>query len=147
MIPRDTDTRILKREVLAVSEWLSSDKLFHIMRDHPHHNFSILAGMFGTKKIPQINWSDIMNKYQKTDNRMYDQEFLKSYIYPAIKDNCMIHASFHGYETFSKFFPIKYQTDIKFVGEYVYQDESRSQFHINELRNALKTNVNRQYLI
>ena len=34
---RDTDTRILLREKLAVDEWLASGKTFHIMRDHPHH--------------------------------------------------------------------------------------------------------------
>jgi hypothetical protein len=50
MMSRDTDTRFLLREKLAVNEWLKSDTTFHIMRDHPHHNFCILGGMFGTKK-------------------------------------------------------------------------------------------------
>ena len=52
MMSRDTDTRFLLREKMAVDEWLKSDKLFHIMRDHPHHAYKILAGMFGTRKIP-----------------------------------------------------------------------------------------------
>jgi len=51
MISRDTDTRILLREKLAVDEWLKSDKILHIMRDHPHHNDLILGGMWGIKKI------------------------------------------------------------------------------------------------
>ena len=64
VLSRDTDTRILLREKLAVDEWIQSNQMFHIMRDHPHHNFSILAGMFGTKKIPQIpNWTNIINSY------------------------------------------------------------------------------------
>ena len=32
-------TRILPREVLAVKEWLNSDKLFYIIiSNHPYHN-------------------------------------------------------------------------------------------------------------
>ena len=50
IMSRDTDTRFTQREKLAVNEWLSTNKTFHIMRDHPHHNFCILGGMFGTKK-------------------------------------------------------------------------------------------------
>ena len=63
MMSRDTDTRFLLREQLAVKQWLQSNKIFHIMRDHPHHDFVILAGMFGTRKIPEIpSWKTIMNK-------------------------------------------------------------------------------------
>jgi hypothetical protein len=55
MMSRDCDSRITEREKLAVDEWLNSDKIFHIMRDHPHHEFRILSGMFGTRKIPNIS--------------------------------------------------------------------------------------------
>lgn len=141
ILSRDTDTRILLREKLAVDEWLSSNTLFHIMRDHPHHNFCILAGMFGTKKIPQIpNWSNIINSYNKVDNRMYDQDFLRDVIYPLIKNNSTIHSSFHKMEHHAKDFPINYCSNLRFVGEYVYHDESRSIEHINILRNNLKIN-------
>ena len=139
MMPRDADTRILHREVLAVNEWLQSDKVFHIMRDHPHHSFHILAGMFGTKKIPQIpSWTNIINSYNKIDNRMYDQNFLKDLIYPLIKNNSIIHASFNKFEPHSKNFPIKYTNQLRFVGEYVYFDESRSIEHIQILFNNIK---------
>ena len=136
MLSRDTDTRILLREKLAVDEWLNSNTLFHIMRDHPHHNFQILAGMFGTKKLSQIpSWCDTINKYNKTDNRMYDQDFLRDFIYPIIKNNSTVHASFHKKENHAKKFPINYCKDFKFVGEYVYSDESRSLEHVNILKN------------
>ena len=135
MMSRDSDTRIREREFLAVDEWLKSGKTFHIMRDHPHHDFCILAGMFGTKKIPQIpSWKNIMNNYIKTDNRMYDQNFLKGFIYPLIINKSIIHATFHKYEKHAINFPIKYCNELKFVGEYVYHDESRSQEHIDILR-------------
>ena len=37
VISRDTDSRLNEREKLAVDQWLASDKIFHIMRDHPAH--------------------------------------------------------------------------------------------------------------
>ena len=44
-----TNFRFSARESAAVSEWLSSDLPFHIMRDHNYHNSRILAGMWGAK--------------------------------------------------------------------------------------------------
>ena len=138
MMSRDTDTRFTQREILAVNEWLISINEFNIMRDHPHHYFCILGGMFGTKKIKEIpSWNSIMNTFSQTGSRMYDQDMLRDYIYPIIKDNSTIHATFHKMEPHAKDFPIKYCNELRFVGEYVYYDESRSSFHINELRNGL----------
>lgn len=139
MISRDTDTRFLEREKLAVDEWIADNTLFHIMRDHPHHGVCILAGMFGTKKIPQFpNWTTVMNLYNKTDNRMYDQDFLRDHIYPLIKNDSTIHTSFYKIEPNVKCFPINYCNDFKFVGEYVYADESRSISHINILKENIR---------
>ena len=140
MLSRDTDTRILLREKVAVNEWLNSKTLFHIMRDHPHDNFCILGGMFGAKKNPQISsWINIINLYNKNNKiRDYDQDFLRDCVYPIIKDNSTIHANFHKMELHAKKFPINYNKELCFVGEYVYYDNSRSDFHINELRNSLK---------
>ena len=49
MMSRDTDSYIFQRELDSVNVWLNSDKLFHIMRDHPQHTVEILAGMWGFK--------------------------------------------------------------------------------------------------
>jgi hypothetical protein len=43
---RDTDSRLSQREVDAVEQWIQSEKSLHIMRDHPHHNFPVMAGMW-----------------------------------------------------------------------------------------------------
>lgn len=138
---RDTDTRILLREKLAVEEWIKSGKSFHIMRDHPHHSHYILGGMFGIKKNYKIkSWVELINNYCKQNGpRNYDQDFLRDIIYPMIKDDCIIHATFHKHEgvLLCKKFPIEYDKDLKFVGEYVYANESRSQHHINELKKSL----------
>jgi hypothetical protein len=126
MLSRDTDTRILLRERFAVEEWLNSDCVFHIMRDHPHHNFHILGGMFGTRKIYGIKWIDLIEKVSQLSDRDYDQQFLANIIYPRIKDSAMIHASFHKYEGNNcRNFPIDYSPDFSFVGQYVYDNDSK----------------------
>lgn len=138
MMSRDTDTRIWLREVLAVDEWLHSDKLFHIMRDHPYHGEKILGGMFGTKKIPQISsWTDMINKYVQNGHIGYDQVFLRNFIYPIVVNDSIIHDSFFRWEAHSKPFPIPFSDNYNFVGEYVYEDESRNQTHINMVKERI----------
>jgi hypothetical protein len=106
------------------------------MRDHPHHDNHILAGMFGTKKIPEISsWKNIMNNVIQY-GKDYDQKFLRDSVYPLVKNNSTIHASFHKMEDNATKFPINYD-EFKFVGEYVYYNESRSQEHINILKESL----------
>ena len=137
MLVRDTDTRFLLREKLAVDEWLHSEKLFHIMRDHPHHNFKILGGMFGTRKLSSLkNWKNIINTYIQHGNKNYDQNFLLEHIYPLIKNDSLIHASFNKYEEHCVSFPIEYDNTFQFVGEYVYEDDKRSNSHIIDLKKA-----------
>jgi hypothetical protein len=133
MMSRDTDTRFLLREKLAVEQWINSNKSFHIMRDHPYHDAFILAGMFGTKKMSSIpSWTNMMNDFIQCPGG-YDQIFLANYIYPLIINDCMIHASFHKKEHFCLGFPIEYDEKRYFVGGYVYEDESISTFHHNLL--------------
>ncbi len=45
MMSRDSDSAIIAREQAAVSEWLASNKTFHLMRDHPlHYSFFVGCG-------------------------------------------------------------------------------------------------------
>jgi len=37
LMSRDSDSPIVTREEDAVHEWFTSDRTFHIMRDHPAH--------------------------------------------------------------------------------------------------------------
>ena len=138
MMSRDTDTRILPREKLAVEEWLQSDKLLHSMRDHPHHNYKIQGGMWGIKQNNLCNWTELIKNVNQTSARMYDQIFVSDVIYNIYKNSAIIHATFNKFEPFAKDFPIPYCQNYKFVGEYVYHDESRSDYHINELKKSLK---------
>lgn len=132
---RDVDTAILLREKLAVDEWLNSDKLLHIMRDHPWHFYPIQGGMFGVKKS-DITWKDKIDSFVQKLNYTYDQQFLQDAIYPLYKDNCIVHASFHKLEGgMCRDFPIPHEhDDYRFVGEYVYENEKRNDQNTLELK-------------
>lgn len=145
MISRDVDTQILLREKLAVDDWIKSDKLLHIMRDHPWHNYKIQAGMFGIKKSRtqdffNISWIDKIKFYCKEEGFDYDQIFLQDVIYPLYENSRMIHASFNKFEGSECIdFPILHEEDsFKFIGEYVFEDESRNSQNIAELIINLK---------
>jgi hypothetical protein len=137
MMSRDTDTRLLQREKMAVDEWLNSDFLFHIMRDHPYHDTPILGGMFGTKKMLEIDsWSRLIDVFTQRGHRDYDQTFLRDVIYPIVKDHAIIHATFYRIEPNAQYFPIEYDDQYRFVGEYIDQNDARNDHHIHDLKNA-----------
>lgn len=132
-ISRDTDTRILLREVLAVRDWIKSKKTFHIMRDSPCHYPVILGGMFGCRKINMFNMILSCEQYfTNCDND--DQTFLKDIVHPLIKDDCLIHDDIKKYEGECLDFPIKYDSNFHHVGEYVFEDEKRDIYYVNRLR-------------
>ena len=49
---RDLGNQITEREVSAVADWLSLDKGYHVMRDHPSHRKTIQGCCFGMK-VPE----------------------------------------------------------------------------------------------
>ena len=100
MISRDTDSRLNLREKEAVDEWLSSDKGFHIMRDHPAHGTEILGGMWGAKKAVLPQMKDLIAEYSKGEFWQVDQNFLREKIYPLIKNNSCVHDEFFEHKPF-----------------------------------------------
>ena len=100
-LSRDADSRITEREMKFVNEWINSDKIFHIIRDHSGHRIEILGGTFGVKvkefnKISNLKKIDhykenFYKEFNKNLDRQPDQIFLKKYIWPLIKDNHMAH--------------------------------------------------------
>lgn len=140
-IVRDADSRLSAREVAAVKEWEDEDTMVHIMRDHPHHGYRIMGGMWGAKSsISNIFDGTIreeMIKYSESpdcDNYtvretwwMKDQYFLAEKIYLQIDcvDDATIHAG-RDYmskvttwknEPSAKDFPTKRSEGKHFVGE------------------------------
>jgi hypothetical protein len=124
MLSRDTDSRISVREKLAVDEWLSSDKDFHIMRDHPYHTTEILGGMWGCRNGILNNMKNSINEYIKGDFWQVDQKFLREKIYPLVVNNSLIHDSFLNYNIKSKKFPSE-RINKEFVGDVFDENENR----------------------
>lgn len=90
-IVRDSDSRFTIREVMAINEWLQSDKKFHNIKDHPrHYDFPIMAGMFGYKG--KLHPSLLHLMYQIGLNHQYgvDQYWLR-FVYEMIKQEELLH--------------------------------------------------------
>lgn len=139
---RDTDTRILRREVLAVREWLETDKMLHIMRDSPCHYPVVLGGMFGLRTVPNFNMTLEIMAYFATHATNDDQSFLKDTVYPLVKHSCVIHDEIKLYEgNLCRKFPIKWDCEYHFVGEYRYEDESQNAYYTNIQRKFLESTL------
>jgi len=96
-ISRDCDSRITDREVLAVNEWLKSDKDFHIMRDHPYHTVPILGGMWGSRRglMNKIELSKLIENWSQFSRKGIDQDFLGKCVYPLVINKSMEHSEFN----------------------------------------------------
>lgn len=112
IIFRDTDSRLSLREKYAVDEWIKSDKTFHIMRDHPYHNFPILGGMWGYKNNNKYPMQILLESFNKTNNYGTDYKFLAEELYPLIADDKMVHDEFFDKKPFPN--PRK---ETEFVGD------------------------------
>lgn len=125
MISRDVDSRLSEREFEAVSEWLNSEKEFHIMRDHPFHGVPILGGMWGAKHNCIPDMKEKIKKYTKGNFWQVDQNFLKEIIYPEIKNRSLVHDPFFE----KKPFPSERKNLYDFVGQ-VYNEHDTPEFTI-----------------
>lgn len=131
MISRDTDSRLNIREVLAVNEWLSSDKDFHIMRDHPQHYPKILGGMFGCRNHILNKIMPEFNSYNFETAFNTDQNFLADKVYPFVieNNNAIVHDTYLSIENFKLPFP---KCNYKgFIGEII-ENIDRACLHLNE---------------
>ena len=117
---RDTDSRLSRRERLAVDEWLANDYALHIMRDHPEHSEPIMGGMWGVKSNAfmkevsekvnlseglNVKFADMMTSWQSTTKETLnakgiDQLFLRT-IYQMLRENALVHDSFPNFNSWS----------------------------------------------
>lgn len=136
-IVRDVDSRITEREQVSVFEWIESGKILHIMRDHPHHQYTILGGMWGMRNQSDLNMSQSCKDYNLSNNYNYenqwyekwwDMNFLRDIIYPKYSTDSYINSETgHQSEPWSKGFT-KEREDRKFVGE-IYLDKDKRDYH------------------
>jgi protein O-GlcNAc transferase len=91
---RDADSRITRREVRFVTEWLESGLPFHIMRDSSSHRSKIMGGMFGVRggfvSHLQKQFSEHIGKCKRYG---IDEEALAEVIYPLVREHAMYHLS------------------------------------------------------
>lgn len=121
---RDTDSRLSWREKYAVDQWLISDKTFHIMRDHPHHGFPILGGMWGYKNNAQYPMKELLTSFDVQNKYGTDYEFFIQKLYPIIGNDKVTHDPF--FERIP--FPTA-RIDKQFVGEVYDENENRFPEH------------------
>lgn len=139
MLSRDTDSRLSVREKAAVDEWLSSDKLFHIVRDHPFHDVKIMGGMWGAKRGAISEMSELINDYIKGDFWQVDQNFLATVVYPRVKEVSLVHDEFGG----GKVIPYK-RVGWEFIGDSFDKNGNRHPTYWRELKKAIKKRARKE---
>lgn len=99
-LSRDTDSRLNIREKTAVDIWEKTDKDILIIRDHRDHYHRILGGMFGVKNNALLKFKNEFEIRYHSSNMEYgdDQEFLKTIIYPKIKNRAYIFDKNHHFK-------------------------------------------------
>jgi hypothetical protein len=128
-ICRDCDSRLSDREVAAVTEWSNSDKLVHIMRDHPWHRFVMLGGMIGFKKEAFEILINSLRNFNPTNEYGTDYVFFDNVLYPQVKGLSLVHDEFFE----KKPFPTK-RKNFEFVGEVYDENDQRNQEHLSILK-------------
>ena len=90
---RDCDSVVSPREAAAVSEWLDSGLAFHAMRDWYTHTDPLLAGMWGgiAGVFPDMAGTIAGFREATPLNTNWDQFFLRDRVWPAIRDQVMVH--------------------------------------------------------
>ena len=95
---RDVDSRISLRNRRCVVEWLASEKLMSIIRDHDQGHYSrvypMLGGLWGFRGPMDEKLRDAMES-RFSDAHFADQRFLKACVWPRYKDNCCEHGIHH----------------------------------------------------
>jgi len=102
MCVRDADSRITERDRACIQDFVESDKLFHIIRDHPNHFHKIMGGMWGIKKpLLQEPLQDLFHKWRQFHSSTEfwnDMDFLRDTFYPHVLYFSMIHDELHDFE-------------------------------------------------
>ena len=95
---RDCDARLSAAEASLVDEWIASNCLFHIVRDHVLHNDLILAGLWGARANCGIDIADVISRYLKLrpgNKYGQDQVMLAEMIWPLIRSRCLVHDKYY----------------------------------------------------
>lgn len=101
---KDSDSVVTAKEVRIMQEWMTDaapGAMF--IRDHPLHVAPIMAGMFGIASTfagfltKAAERSFLTAKPQFNDPYSYDQDWLKSNVYPDLVNRAKVYTSFLFY--------------------------------------------------
>ncbi len=109
-LSRDTDGRLIHREIKAIEQWLESGKKFHIIRDHPWHNALILGGMWGARNMNLENlrlmimqWCLLyVNQEESKEKKKGPDQFFLSNMYKLVKNEVFSQDEYFTYEDLSE---------------------------------------------
>ncbi len=134
MFVRDVDSRVLKRDISTIHDFLSSDKKFHIVRDHPNHFHKIMACSFAIRKgLLAVPLKSIFDKYRLTNevNTFWnDQEFLAAVFWPVVLPYAMIHDDLQNFEPYSMKTPFREHIgdSLHFIGQVYEFDDAGNEY-------------------
>ena len=135
---RDIDSRISRREKLAVDEWIASGKQFHLMRDHPSHsNYAMIGGMWGGTHDAIPNMKSLLLNNTRKHSFLEDMNFLNTMVWTKVKSSVFQHDSFScgRYGAYNPF-PTS-RSGFEHVGS-VYIDNKMRQVDVDILSDAMK---------
>jgi hypothetical protein len=123
-LSRDTDGRLIHREVKAIEQWIESGKKFHIIRDHPWHNAPILGGMWGAKNLNLKNirlmimqWCLMyINQDESNEKQKGPDQFFLTNMYKLVKDEIFSQDEFFTFEDLSEIIDAP-RNDNEYIGE------------------------------
>lgn len=96
VIFRDADSIFTARETAAVSEWLTSRKDMHIIRDHPYHRSPVMGGLFGVRGRALHLLAELVHA-RMLSHRLTeygdDQVFLTKDLYPKVIKTALVHTN------------------------------------------------------
>jgi len=134
---RDIDSRLSLRERVAVDEWISSGRKFHVLRDHPSHsNFAMSGGMWCAKSRVIPNLELLLEQATLNDDYLKDMDFLNEKIWPLARKDVLQHDAFSCAKFGARPFPTP-RIGLEHIGS-VYIDGEMREADVDILRASLK---------
>jgi len=142
LFSRDADSRINDRDIWCINDFINSQSLVHIIRDHRNHTFPIMGGMCGFKK-GFLNYFksfekliNILINLNITFNYLTDQIILANYIYSKFISNniFLVHSNTainKLNENNFKQIPLSVNKET-FIGQIIDYDENNNRIYVCE---------------
>lgn len=133
---RDSDSRFGERDIWCINNFLQSNYKIFTIRDHYHHDWPLMGGQWGLKKIDGLNIQKcyelfIQDKDINNGGWHYiDQEFIRDYIYQQYINNFVAYGRSipNGIENVIKIEPNR-RNEQDFCGNIVLFDDNNKEYY------------------